>query len=91
MYGRTDKFHVKKYEEDKSNSSLAVVLENRTLFPYKNVEVSAILYDIFDNVIGFSQTKIDEIAPKGGREIAPFTWPIYRNGKVVSQEIILIL
>ncbi len=78
----------KKYEDNNEGSSFEVTLENKTLLTYRDVEVSAILYDIGDNVIGFSQTKIDEIAPKGGREIAPFTWPINRNNKVISEEIL---
>lgn len=78
----------KNYTEDDKNSSLAVTLENRSLLPYRNIEVSAILYDKEDNAIGFSRTEIDVIGPKGGREIAPFTWPKGRHGDVTSIEVL---
>ncbi len=78
----------KKYVEDDSGSSLEVVLENTTLFPYKNIMVSVVLYDKENNVIGFSRTSIDSIASKNQREIASFTWPINRKGAVTSIEIV---
>ena len=78
----------KKYQEDEISSSLEVTLENKTLAPYKDVQVSVILYDINGNAIGFSQTNIDSIAPKNGREMAPFTWPVSRNGTVASVEVV---
>ncbi len=78
----------KKYQEDVSGSSLEVILENRGLKDYRNIEVSVVLYDGVGNVIGFSQTEIDSILAKG-KEIAPYTWSINRNGQVISEEIIL--
>lgn len=78
----------KKYTEDENGSSLEVVLENKRLAPYKNILVSVILYDINGNAIGFSQTKIDSIMTKNSKEVAPFTWPINRNGKVASIEVL---
>lgn len=79
----------KEYKEDESSSSLEVTLENKTLFPYNNIQVSVVLYDIEDNAIGFSETFIDTIPAKGGREIAPYTWPISRNGKVKTIVVLL--
>lgn len=76
----------KKYTEDLKDSSLEVTLENRSLTPYKNLTIAAVLFDITGNAIGFSQTVIDEIAPSRGRQIAPFTWPFSREGNVVSIE-----
>ena len=78
----------KKYVEDskEKSSSLEVTLENKSLYPYKNITVAAVLYDIDANAIGFSQTQIDAIGANGGREIAPFTWPYDRQNKVVSIE-----
>ncbi|MEK7213947.1 MAG: hypothetical protein AAB637_02440 [Patescibacteria group bacterium] len=81
----------KKYEEENANSSLEVTLENRTLYPYKNIDVSVVLYDSDGNVQGFSKTKIDNINPKNGREIASFTWPINREGKVTSIEVMPVI
>src|SRR3989344_8793803 len=87
----------KKYYEDDNNSSLEVTLENRGLIPYNDIIVYAVLYDSGNNAIGFSRTKIDTIGPKtessadwpNNREIASFTWPIVRQGKVVSIEVLL--
>ncbi len=80
----------KKYREDQNGSSLEVTLENKNLLPFQNVLVSVILSDVDGNVIGFSQTRVDSIAA-GGHEIAPFTWPIDRNGRVTSIEVIPII
>ncbi len=80
----------KKYEEDDKTSSLQIILENKTLYPYTNILVSVILYDIDDNVIGFSQTKVDNIS-KNSKETAVFTWPVSRNGQVVRQDVLLNL
>ena len=81
----------KKYQEDENSSSLEVTLENRTLLPYKNIVVSVILSDIDGNAIGFSRTVIDEIAPKNGQEVAPYTWPFARGGKVKSVEVVPVV
>lgn len=81
----------KKYDEDETSSSLEVTLENRTLFPYKNIDVSVILSDSEGNAIGFSRTTIDSITEKSGREVAPFTWPISREGAVKSIEVVTII
>ncbi len=80
----------KKYKEDEDGSSLEVTLENTNLLPFRDVLISVVLYDIHANVIGFSQTRVDSIAAHS-REIAPFTWPISREGKVTSIEVIPII
>jgi len=74
----------KKYIEDEKSSTLQVILENKSLIQYNNLIVSAVLYDNENNVIGFSNTKIDTIYAKGGQETATFTWPEGRKGKVTS-------
>lgn len=81
----------KTYREDGSSSSLEVTLENRTLYPYKNINISVVLLDSKGNAQGFSRTKVDNIDPKNGREIASFTWPINRNGSITSIEVIPII
>lgn len=78
----------RKYQEDETSSSLEVTLENRSLFPLEDVQVSVVLYDPSGNVIGFSQTFIDSIGSKNSREIAPYTWPINRGGQVTTIEVI---
>src|SRR3989344_396993 len=77
----------KKYEESANGSSLEIILVTRTLYPYEDIRVGAVLYDAEGNVIGFSQTIVDEIPPKG-REIAPFTWSINRDGRVTTIEVL---
>ncbi len=81
----------KKYTENNEGSSLEVTLENRSLLPYENLDVYVVLYDSDKNAIGFSKTKIDEIKPNGGREVAPFTWPNNRNGRVSTIEVMPVL
>ena len=77
----------KKYEESANESSLEIILENRTLYTYKDVKVGVVLYDVEGNTIGFSQTVVDEIPPKG-KETASFTWSINRDGKVTTIEVL---
>lgn len=77
----------KKYTEDENGSALEVSITNRTLVPYKDVTVGVVLYDDQGNAIGFSQTVIDVINPKGDIQIAPYTWPVSRGGKVTTIEV----
>lgn len=81
----------KKYTEDDQSSSLEITLENKSLIPYKNVTVAAVLFDTDENAIGFSRTQIDLLNPSGGRDIAPFTWPFSRGGRVVSVEALPVI
>lgn len=81
----------KKYLEDDKNSSLEVTLENTSLYPYKDVIVSAVLSDSNGNIIGFSRTNIDSIEANNGKEIAGFTWPVSRKGEVKTIEILPII
>jgi hypothetical protein len=76
----------KNYEEDENSSSLSVTLQNKGLYPYKNITVAAVLSDISGNAIGFSRTQIDLLPQNGGKEIAPFTWAFGRGGRVVTIE-----
>lgn len=79
----------KKYAEDSTlnTSSLQVTLKNTGLVSLKNINVATVLYDIDGNAIGFSKTEIDSIAP-GATEVAPFTWPMSRSGKVDVIEVL---
>lgn len=76
----------KKYNEEEKSSSLEVTLENKGLVAIRDIVVGAVLFDIEGNAIGFSRTEIDSLGPQGSRDIAPFTWPFGRQGKVVSIE-----
>ena len=81
----------RKYSEDENSSSLQVFLENTNLLPYKNLLVSVVLYDTDGNSIGFSQTRIDSIEGRNGKQVAPYTWSINRKGGVAKIEVLPII
>ncbi len=80
----------KHYFEDVKSSSLQVVLQNKGLVPITGITVGAVLYDIDNNAIGFSRTKIDSLGASGS-DIAPFTWPFSRQGRVVFIEALPVV
>jgi hypothetical protein len=53
---------------------ITAMVENRTIKPVLGIEAVAIVFDINDNAIAFSKTRIDAIAPGQSERIA-FTWP----------------
>ena len=75
------------YNEDNTSSSLVATLQNNDLNPIGSIAVSAILYDGMNNVLGFSRTYVDGISGQG-TALAPFTWPMNHQGKVVSIEVL---
>ncbi len=77
----------KKYTEDEAGSSLTVSLKNNSVYSLINISVYTVLYDKDGNALGFSKTVLDEIPPQSS-VIAPFTWPINRQGKVISIEVL---
>jgi hypothetical protein len=77
------------YSEINNSSSLIVNLENTGLKNLNNISVYSVLYDASGNTIGFGKTVVDEIKAKSNA-IAPFTWNINRNGKVVSKEVLYV-
>lgn len=77
----------KKYSEDESGSSLLVTLKNPSVYPIGETSVYVVLYDKNGNALGFSKTIVDEI-PAKGETLAPFTWPVNRNGAVISIEVL---
>ncbi|MEK7642169.1 MAG: hypothetical protein AAB365_04260 [Patescibacteria group bacterium] len=77
----------KQYTEDASGSSLVVTLKNPSVYPIGETTVYAILYDKDGNALGFSKTIVDEIPAKGS-VLAPFTWPVNREGAVISIEVL---
>lgn len=77
----------KDYQESGSNSSLTVTMRNNGVLPIGEMSVYVVLYDTTGNTIGFSKTIVDGI-DAGGTITAPFTWPINRQGKVVSIEVL---
>lgn len=77
----------KKFVDDVNGSSLLVTLENSSVYDLSRMSVYAVLYDADSNVLGFSKTVIDGV-PSKSTVMAPFTWPVGRNGKVVSIEVL---
>jgi len=77
----------KKYSEDESGSSLSVTIRNSRVQPVNAFSVYSVLYDAAGNALGFSKTLVDGI-PSQGNVIAPFTWPIRREDKVISIEVL---
>jgi len=77
----------KDYSEDQTGSSLSVTLGNDNIVPLDNISVYVVLYDVDGNALGFSKTLVDEI-PANGKAIAPFTWGVERQGRVVSIEVL---
>jgi hypothetical protein len=77
----------KKYSEDDIGSSLLVEIQNTSTFPINDLDVYTVLYDKAGNAIGFSKTAVDTV-PGSGSARAPFTWPVKRNGAVISIEVL---
>ncbi|MDQ2933033.1 MAG: hypothetical protein M3Q80_01490 [bacterium] len=77
----------KKYTDEEDSSSLSVTLKNNSVKPIFDTTIFVILYDKDNNALGFSKTKLDEI-PAQSSAVAPFTWPISRDGKVISIEVL---
>jgi len=77
----------KNYTEEGSGSSLLVTLKNTVVKPIGRMSVYAILSDARSNIVGFSKTIVDGIAGLGVVQPA-FTWPINRQGKVISIEVL---
>jgi len=66
---------------------LEAEVHNRNVEAYQNIDVFAILYDINGNVVAFSKTKIDSLAPNQ-KERAVFTWPLPLTAPVARTEVI---
>jgi len=77
----------KSYVEDNTGSSLSVVLSNTSVYDLSNITVYVVLSDRAGNELGFSKTVIDMIPAKQS-VTAPFTWPVTRNGKVISIDVL---
>ncbi len=77
----------KKYSEDSASASLSVTLNNTGVNQINKTDVYVVLYDKDANALGFSKTILDSI-PGYGYAVAPFTWPISFNGKVISIEVL---
>ena len=76
-----------KMENEDVRPRITAVLENTTLNYIYNVEVSAIVYDLADNVIQTGITIVPQIDALGEREIF-FTWPEPFAGEVGQVEIV---
>ena len=72
---------LKKVEQSVQN------LENKSVRNLKNIELIVLLYDIENNLINSSQTKID-ILKKDSSEAIIFTWPKLFEKEVVKIDIV---
>jgi len=81
------KIENKDYREEANSSTLLVTLKNSSAHELPRMSVYAVLKDGGGNAIGFSKTIIDGIGPYA-ETIAPFTWPVSRNGRVISIEVL---
>lgn len=61
------------FELDETRPRLAVVIENQSLFPVRDVVVTALLFNNAEVVTSASQTMLDFLAPRERREVL-FTW-----------------
>lgn len=89
--GRLDDLRVtdQTYIENPSDSSLLVTILNEGVEPEQSISVAAVLKDADGNVLNFSKTIVDSI-PAGESRVAPFTWPISHDRRVVSMEVLLV-
>lgn len=80
----------KQYSESTSTgSALDATLMNTSVLPMGPIDVYAVLKDADGNVIDFSKTVVDSIAPQG-TALAPFTWPDSHSGKVISIDVLSV-
>lgn len=77
----------KEYNEDTSSASLSVPINNTGLNQIGTTDVYAVLYDKDGNALGFSKTILDTI-PSYGSTVAPFTWPVSFDHKVITIEVL---
>ncbi len=77
----------KQYFEDGNGSSLTVKFKNTGVESLGRTSVYAVLYDKDGNALGFSKTIVDGINA-GATASAPFTWPLNRQGGVISIEVL---
>lgn len=73
--------------DSSTQPKVTATISNRTLKAISNIEVIAILYNIEDNAVAFSSTKIDKI-DKESNEEAVFTWPEPFSEEIYRIEII---
>jgi hypothetical protein len=66
---------------------LEAEIQNRSVESFRDIDVFAVLYDINENVIAFSKTKIDNLAPNQ-KERVVFTWPLPFDSGVTKIEVI---
>ncbi len=66
---------------------VTATISNRTLKPISNIEVIVILFDVEDNAVSFSSTKVDSISKESSEDVV-FTWPEPLSKKIYRIEII---
>jgi len=77
----------KQYSEEENTSTLLVKIKNSSAENQGQFTAYVVLYDKNNNALGFSKTIVDGI-DAGQTITAPFTWPVNRNGAVISIEVL---
>ncbi len=75
------------YLEKNNSPRVQATIENKSVRNLKNIELIVLLYDIENNLINSSQTKID-ILKKDSSEAIIFTWPKLFEKEVVKIDIV---
>lgn len=73
--------------DETTTPKLSADIVNPTIYPYKNIEVIALVYDEKGNALNASKTMIESL-PQQSSETVYFTWPEPFQSKVARIEII---
>ena len=76
-----------KLEDENVVPRLSANIKNSSLFTIPEVNIVAILYDVYGNAISASRTYLDTLGPEENTEVN-FTWPEPLPAPVVAKEII---
>lgn len=76
----------RKLSED-GRPRLEAEIHNTNVDAFSDIDVFAVLYDIDENVVAFSKTKIDRLAPNQKEKVV-FTWPLPFSTGVTTIEVI---
>jgi hypothetical protein len=69
---------------------ITAIIQNRTVKPVSNIEAVAVVFDINDNALAFSQTFVDKLPAQGTERLA-FTWPKPFKDAPARVEVILTI
>lgn len=73
--------------DESGKPRLEAEIHNKNVEAFTDIDVFAVLYDINENVVAFSKTKIDRLSPNQ-KERVVFTWPLSFTTGVTKIEVI---